>query len=242
MKYLLRITLLLALGACGSADKEDKTSSDGVDRVYREDGSLYSEMAYKDKKLDGISKTYHSNGKVFREETYANDKKHGKSIQYYQDGTMHSETMYDNGRIEGIVKRYHKDGKLKAEAPFKKGCECLGLKEYILNGDPRPHYPDIVIEAVDKVVESGVYYIRLSVTERVQKAEFYYGNLNDGCLHDGLIPIRPTGKDKGEMSYKMVPGQMLTEQVNIVAKIETIAGNILVKQRSYKVSIDHHLF
>lgn len=220
----------------------DDPGANGIVKTYREDGSIYTEANYVNGSLNGICKTYHPNGKLFREENYIDNIVQGKVLQYYQSGILYSETNYDSGKIEGVVKRYHKDGKLKAEAPFKKGCECLGLKEYILNGDPRPHYPDIVIEAVDKVVESGAYYIRLSLTERVKKAEFYYGDLNDGCLHDGLIPIRPTGKDTGEIGYKLVAGQTLTEQINIVAKIETIAGNILVKQISYKVSIEHHLF
>jgi antitoxin component YwqK of YwqJK toxin-antitoxin module len=214
----------------------------GMVKTYREDGSIYTEANYINGSLDGICKTYHPNGKVFRVENYSNNILQGRVLQYYQSGILYSETNYDSGKTEGVVKRYHKDGKLKAEAPFKNGCECLGLKEYVLNGDPRPHYPEIVIETDDKVVESGAYYIRLSLTERVKKAEFYYGELKEGCLHDGLIPIRPTGKDTGEIGYKLVKGQTLTEQINIVAKIETIAGNILVKQELLKVSINHHLF
>jgi hypothetical protein len=243
MKYLFRITLLVALGACGPTDKEEKGSKDdGVDRAYREDGSLYSEMSYKDKKLHGICKTYHSNGKVFREETYANDKKHGKFTQYYQDGTMHSEMMYDSGKIDGIVRRYHKDGKLKAEAPFKKGCECLGLKEYILNGDPRPHYPEIVIKTEDKLLSSASYYIHLSLTERVRKVEFFKGYLKEGCLHDGLESVISDAKNTGRIGYTVIQGEFVMERINVVAKIETIAGNILVTQRSYNVAIDFPRF
>lgn len=243
MKYLVRIALLVGLGACGSADKEGKGSKDnGVDRVYREDGSLYSEMSYKDHKLHGICKTYHENGKVFREETYTNDKKHGKFTQYYQDGTMHSEMLYDSGKIDGIVRRYHKDGKLKAEAFFKKGCECLGLKEYILNGDPRPHYPEIVIKTEDKLLSTASYYIHLSLTERVKKVEFFKGNLKDGCLYDGLESVISNDKNTGRIGYTVVPGEFVMERINIIAKIETIAGNILVTQRSYNVAIDFPRF
>jgi hypothetical protein len=243
MKCLYYLVLLSVAVSCSTSDKkkeEEGSTENGIVKNYRADGvTLFSEVSYEHGKLNGVSKTYHPDGKLFLEEWYVNDKRQGKVTQYYQSGIIHSETLYDSGKIHGIVKRYHKDGKLKAEAPYKQGCACLGLKEYILNGDPRPHYPEIVIKTEDKMLSQASYYVHLSLTERVKKVEFFKGYLKDGCLPDDLERIPSGGDDKkARIGYGVGPGDFVMEKINIVAKIETIAGNILVTQQSYTVSVD----
>lgn len=238
MKALIRIFALLVLVACGRETSETGEVTDGVVRTYRDDGSVITEFTYKNGKRNGLCKTYHPTGKIYREDMFADDVLHGMAKQYYNTGILYSETNYDSGRIDGVQKLYHKDGKLKAEAPFKKDCACLGLKEYILNGDPRPHYPEIVVTTENAILSTGYYYVRLSLTERVKEAQFYVGNLKDGCWHDGLDVVPVLGKDKGELRYEVSPGMFVMERINIVAKIKTIAGNTLITQRSYNVSAD----
>jgi hypothetical protein len=238
MKIGLRVFVLVVLAACGSKENVEEGTKDGIVKTTREDGSIHTEFTYKNGKMNGLCKTYHPNGKVYREDTFVDDVLQGNSKQYYQTGILYSETFYDSGRIEGVQKLYHKDGKLKAEAFFKKDCPCLGLSEYILNGDPRPHYPEIVIEAEDKILSTGFYYVRLSLSERVKEAQFYTGNLKDGCWHEGLEAIPAPTKDTGELRFALSPGMFVMERVNIVVKIKTIAGNTLIKQKPYNISVD----
>lgn len=239
MKVVVTIALFTILTSCSSFDKKkDNSEKEGVVKNFRPDGTLYSEASYHNEKLHGVSKTYHPNGKLFLEESYVNGTKHGKTIQYYQTGILYSETNYDSGKIHGIVKRYHKDGKLKAEAPYNHGCECLGLKEYILNGNPRPHYPEIVIRTEDKMLTQASYYIHLSLTERVKKVEYFRGYLKEGCLHNELEPIMSTGEDRGRIGYTIGPGEFVMEKINVIARIETITGNVLVTQKSFNVAAD----
>lgn len=241
MRYLYRLTFvaLFFVGCTVSREKEpESTIKNGVITVYRDDGRLHKELAYKNDKLHGLSKIYHPDGKLYLETEWANDKRHGLTKQYYQNGILYSETYYDSGKITGILKRYHKDGKLKSEAHYNKGMECAGLKEYILNGDPRPHYPAIVVIPENKILSEGYYYLHLSLTERVKKVTYYKGNLKANCLHSDLERIYADGKDKAMFVYTLGYGQFVMENVNFIAKIETIAGNVLVVQKTVNVAIE----
>ncbi len=240
MRYLYRIAFALLLVACAPTKEKvpESTVKNGIKKVYRDDGRLHQELAYKDDKLNGLSKVYHPNGKLYLETEWANDKRHGITKQYFQSGILYSETQYDSGKITGILKKYHKDGKLKAEAPYNKGMECAGLKEYILSGEPRPHYPSIVIRPENKILSEGAYFLHLSLTERVHKVTYYKGNLKENCLHSNLERIYEDGKNKGMYAYTLSHGQFVMETVNFVAKVETIAGNVLVIQKSFNVAVD----
>lgn len=238
MRYVFWLVIVLI--SCSSPKKKETESAvkNGIINVYRDDGRLHKELSYKDGKLHGLSKIYHPNGKLYLETEWANDKRHGLTKQYFQNGILYSETYYDSGQITGTLKKYHKDGKLKAEMRYKNGEECTGLKEYILSGEPRPHYPEIVITPENKILSEGYYYLHVSLSERVHKVTYYKGHLKDGCLHKGLETIYADGKNKGMYAYALSPGQFVMETINIVAKVETIAGNVLVIQKSMNVAVE----
>lgn len=234
MKYFYYVVIVSIIVSCSSKEKtEDQASTnEGVVKSYRGDGTtLFSEVTYHNGKRNGLSKTYHPDGKVYLEEWYVNDKKHGQVTQYYQSGVLHSETNYDSGSMHGIVIKYHKDGKLKAESRFNHDCPCVGLKEYILNGDPRPSYPEIVVTMDDQLLTRASYYVNLTVSERVKEVEFFKGSLKDGCFHKGLEPITMKAKEKGQIDLSVGPDGLIDQRINVIAKIETIAGNILITQK-----------
>jgi hypothetical protein len=239
MKCLSWSVMLLLILSCTESQKQEPSSTvkNGIIKVYREDGRLHKELAYKNDTLHGVSRIYHPNGKLYLETEFANDKRHGTTKQYFQSGILYSETHYDSGRITGILKKYHKDGKLKAEVPYNKGMECAGLKEYILNGEPRPHYPSIVISMEDKLKAEGRYYVKFSISERVHKATFYRGTLKDNCLHSELEKIYQPEENKAMLVYPLSQGQYFDETENFIAKVETIAGNILVIQKTLHIKI-----
>lgn len=223
MRFLSLSFCLIVFFSCKKdKPRTDETIKNGIITVYRDDGRLHKELAYKDGKLNGLSKVYHPNGKLYLETEWTNDKRHGLTRQYFQSGILYSETYYDSGKITGVLKKYHKDGKLKAEMPYKNGVECAGLKEYILNGDPRPHYPEIVITTDNKIKAEGIYYLKFSVSERVHKATFYRGRLKDDCLHSELEKIYQPKDDEALLAYPVSDFQIIDQTDNFIAKIKPL--------------------
>ncbi len=237
MRIFFRIAGFIMLAGCAAETLDSEKIH--VVTIHRTDGMVYSEVSYKGEKPHGPSRLYHPDGKLFLEIMYKDGVKHGISKQYYQrTGTLYLEAEYVDGVMQGAAKKYHKDGKLKAEMSFQDDFECLGLKEYILNGEPRPHYPEIIVTPENKLLIDNQYVLHVSLSERVQSAEFFMGELKNGCLHDALQSVTPVGKDKGEIIINVVPGESLKATINIIARIQTIAGNVLVTQLSHRVEIN----
>lgn len=237
MKTILRIVCLILLTGCAQESRDSEEIH--VVTIHRTDGMIYSEVSYKGEKPHGPSRIYHPDGKLFLEMMYRDGVKHGPSKQYYQkNGSLYLEAEYVNGVMQGIAKKYHKDGKLKAEMSFRDDFPCVGLKEYILNGDPRPHYPEIIITPESKLLTNNEYLLHVSLSERVQAATFYVGVLDNDCLHDALQDVSPDGMESGTIVINVVPGESIRGVVNVIARIETIAGNVLVTQQSHRMEID----
>lgn len=236
MRSLLCIGCLVLLAGC--AQETPDADEIHVVTIHRTDGMVYSEVSYKGEKPHGPSKIYHPDGKLFLEMMYHEGIKHGPSKQYYQNGRLYLEATYVNGVMEGDARKYHKDGKLKAEMVFKNDFPCAGLKEYILNGDPRPHYPEIIITPENNLLTDHEYRLHVSLSERVQSAEFFTGTLKGNCLHEALQDVTATGKDSGVVTVYVVPGESVRGLINIVARIETIAGNVLVTEQTHRLEID----
>lgn len=236
MRTILRIMSLVLLAGCGQETSDSEEPH--VVTIHRTDGTVYSEVSYKGQKPHGPSRIFHPNGKLYLEIAYRDGVKHGSSKQYYQNGMLYLEADYVNGVMEGLAKKYHKDGKLKAEMLFRDDFPCAGLKEYILNGDPRPHYPEIIVTPENKLLTNNEYLLHVSLSERVQAATFFIGQLNSDCLHDALQDVSLDGTDKGTISINVVPGESIRGVINIIARIETIAGNILVTQQTHRLEID----
>lgn len=234
MTKVFRIVLLIVLVSCQEVPDSEKIH---VEKIYRTNGVLYSEVTYKGERPHGPSRLYHPDGKLFLDMMYHNGIKHGTSKQYYQNGLLYLEAEYVDGVMKGPARKFHKDGKLKAEMRFRDDFPCAGLKEYILNGDPRPHYPDIIITPENRLLTSNQYLLHISLTERVQHAEFFVGQLNDGCLHDALQDVESTSKAAGVITINVVPGESLNGVVNVIGKIQTIAGNELVVQQPHRLNI-----
>lgn len=237
MRKLFGLGLFIVLAACTQETLDSEKLH--VETLLRTDGSVYSEVSYKGERPHGPSKLYHPNGKLFLDIMYKDGLKHGTSKQYYQqNGQLYFEAEYINGVMQGGTKKYHKDGKLKAEMSFNNDYPCAGLKEYILNGDPRPHYPEIIITPESKLLTDNEYLLHVSLTEPVQSVTFFIGQLKNGCLHDALNEITATSNETGSLAIHVVPGESLHGNVNIIARVETIAGNILVLEQSHRVQID----
>jgi hypothetical protein len=238
MRILFRIVIFILCAACTSQESFDAEKVSIV-KSYRPDGRLYATVAYVNNKPHGTGLQYHPNQKLYIEAEYSNGFKHGVAKQYYQSGVLYSETPFTQGKIDGIVKKYHKDGKLKAEIPYKNDFECIGLKEYILTGEPRPHYPEIIITPENRLLSGAGYLLHIALSERVQQASFFMGDLTDGCLNETLTDVLRTGKDTGVIEIMVKPGESVKANINIIARIETIAGNVLVTQQDHALAINY---
>jgi TonB family protein len=58
-------------------------------------------------------KTYYPNGSVKSEISFKDTVREGEAKFYFEDGTLKEERLYINGRVEGLVKVYSPNGKLK---------------------------------------------------------------------------------------------------------------------------------
>lgn len=235
MRAILQITSFVLLTACGPTKDSEEVH---VVTIHRTNGAIYSEVSYKGEKPHGSSRIYHPNGKLYLDIMYKDGIKQGIARQYYQSGMLYMEALYVDGVMNGPARKFHKDGKLKAEMSFRDDFACKGLKEYILNGDPRPHYPEIIITPESKLLTDNEYLLHVSLSERVQQATFFMGELKGDCLHDALLDIPADGKDTGTITMNVVPGESVKGVINVIARIETIAGNVLVTQQSHRLEID----
>jgi antitoxin component YwqK of YwqJK toxin-antitoxin module len=87
----------------------------GIQITYYKDGSVNTEISYKNGKLDGISKQYYPNGVIRRLDRYSNGEVIGISKKYYDNGTLESETKFKKGASYEyeLYKTYYKTGILK---------------------------------------------------------------------------------------------------------------------------------
>ncbi len=84
-------------------------------RRYFPDGSLESEVRYKDGKVNGKARYYYSTGSLRREIVWKDDKKHGPSVSYYKNGNVEDSSVYQNGEQHGPYISRHANGALRAE-------------------------------------------------------------------------------------------------------------------------------
>ncbi len=245
MRYVLILTILLFTNC--ESKKTDKTAKqksptkDGVIKSTYPDGTTQKEITMKGGKKNGRAKEYFKNGKVSMEIDYVDDLKHGTLTRYYETGLVFKELTYEEGKQTGIEKRYKSNGKLTAEIPYKDDNPCVGLKEYLVSGEPRKKYPTIVVKPIDTILKDGRYILEISMSDGSKQVEYYRGELLPGdCLSNFMGNIFE-GKKKGtgEIKYMLPSGGFVMDQINIVAKVKTLQGNYFITQRKYNVAIEN---
>lgn len=240
MRFIL--LLLIVLCACSKKEKDQSApikNPDGTTtvRAYYKNKKVRSEQSFKGDKRHGMSRTYNEQGQVILELPYADDLRNGQSKRYYETGQVYQTTEYVNDTIHGSLVKYRSNGALSSEARYEKALPCLGLKEYLEDGTLKKKYPKIVIKVVDKVGESGEYLINVSMSEKVKKVHYYTGELSpSGCVYENNKWILLDEVEKtGRINYSVMPSRYATNELNIVAVVETILGNEYVTQQKFKV-------
>lgn len=241
--FIYFLVLAASITACDSMESKsrDKTGKkDGVVKQHRSDGSLKNEIPYKNGKRHGIAKTYYKNGVLRQQVSYINNVKHGEVTTYYETGKKYQVTPYENGKIHGIRKKYRMDGRLLGEVPYVNNEPCAGLKEYLLNGDPKTQYPDILITEINNLLKSNEFILRLSISDNSKKVVYYLGELDkNGCIKDDAMKVMPQKPGVLDLKYNLGPGMFMMETINIIAVVETRLGNPYVTQKKYNLAIEN---
>ena len=104
---------------------------DGVQKSYWDDGTLKSELCYKDEKLNGECVWYTTDGHVLTRAYYQDDTLNGCYQRYYPNGTLEIEGWYKQGQRDSVYRTYSEKGKLVSEEYYVEGK---------LNGEARKWY------------------------------------------------------------------------------------------------------
>jgi len=234
--------LLGILPQCTPAeqDKQKKSRKNGLVTQYRKDGSLKTEIEYKNGKRHGLARSYYENGQLRQEITYENNVKHGEAKTYYQSGQLYQITPYHNGYIHGTREKYRMEGNLMAEVPYYYSSPCQGLMEYLLNGKRKKQYPAIEIEIDDQLSVNNQYIIRFSMSEKMKDVAFYHGTLDEnGCMVDEMENIYSPRTGVGEITFNLLPGYAVREEFNIIAKGTTKLGSPYITQRQMSLAVEN---
>lgn len=246
MKFLFALIAIGILSCYPEKRKGEKTNGkinpDGsklVTSKYR-DGKIKAEITYKDGKRNGASRSYDKNGNLVLELPYVEDKREGTSKKYYAGGKQLSQTTeYRADKMHGKQTKYRENGDLMSEALYENDFPCLGLKQYLTDNTLKREYPTIKITPVDQLETQGVYLLEMS--EKVRSVKYYSGKLSaSGCLTGDLYFImQDESRKTGKLRYHLSPGGFLMEELNIIAAVTTLQGNIYITQRSYNLAIDN---
>ena len=86
--------------SCGEKKNEDFVKS------YYDDGTIKSELRYKDGKLNGECWWYYQNGKPQLKITYTNDTLNGEAMRWYDNGNIESRYYFSNDQYDGLFESY----------------------------------------------------------------------------------------------------------------------------------------
>jgi hypothetical protein len=235
---LLFIITVFGFG-CSKERQEPRGKLQGLHKFYFPDGGLYLEINYKDSVPHGITKRYYKSGQLLEEGLYRNGIQHGLTRMYYENGQLSSITPYDSGRIHGIKKKYRKDGSPAYEAPYHYNQPCVGLTELFLSGRPVDNYPKIVITPKDDLLQSNMFTLELSLSDKSKLVEFYKGELMDGKYIGSSAREIYNSNGIGKLFYVVPPGGYEMETLKIIAKIKTDLNNYYITTTSYNLAIEN---
>ncbi len=239
-------TLIFILTFLGCENISEKATTkkgikDGVVKQYRAGNILKSEITYKNGKRHGLAKTYYKDGKLRQEIDYIEGAKHGKAITYYENGKVFQNTPYVDNKIQGVRKKYRKNGQLMAEIPYNNGMPCKGLKEYLLDGNPKKKYPHIVFIEKDNILVSGKFDLEVKMSDGSRNVDFYVNTplSEEGCLitEVGARSMYRPGTLK--LSYNLPTGSFVMEEVQIVAMVKTKLGSPYITQAKHNLAIEN---
>jgi antitoxin component YwqK of YwqJK toxin-antitoxin module len=123
---------ILFLGALGAYSFWELNRHEGLVREYYGDGSLRSEVVFKNGLPDDTAKTFYKNGQLRRIAYFKNGRQLGQTLSYYENGKLKAEEFYHDSMLSGHCKFYDENGALQWEADFQNGVIVAGTrKDYL---------------------------------------------------------------------------------------------------------------
>ena len=208
---------------------------------YAKSGKVLSVMNFKNRKLEGRAVKFYKDGITKRSElNYSVGRLEGIQKRFYKSGALYKEEMYVGGKRNGITKKYREGGNLMSEAMFRDGFAGTDLKEYLTNGKLKKIYPVIVIEEEDNLAKNGTYKVKVFLSDKSQKVEFYLGELDDGMyLNDNML--RQYTEDDGVLIFAIYleKGEIAVGEYDIIAKVITRLNNVYITTRKHALRIKY---
>jgi hypothetical protein len=247
MRNLVSLVFLLPMICCevNSSKKESKDGKNGIVRSYYDNAKkiIKAEVTMKDGKRNGPAIQYYRTGKKSIEMNYVNGERDGLSTRYFENGTIGQQTTFVKDKMHGIQKRFRENGKLLSEITFFNNQPCKGLKEYFNDGTLKTEkdFPRIVIKPIDRIFTDAIYLLKLSLSEKANEVEFYVGSLTDQkYLGDkALRAWSVDSKVEADLVFRLPPGTLMMEKINIIAKFKTINGNYYITEAPYNLAIEN---
>ncbi|MFT7032482.1 MAG: hypothetical protein ACJA2S_000982 [Cyclobacteriaceae bacterium] len=234
---------VLSIQSCQYLDKKNESKSDsnkkdGSVKTFRKDGNLFSEINYVNGRMHGISKRYSKRGKLQFLDSYVDGIKNAKSLQFYPDGKVMRETSYMHGQKNGVTKAFWATGTLSSSITYREDLPANDLKEFMKSGKEKK-YETLLIQAIDELNTSGKYILKIKFSKNAKRADYYIGELVDGkYFAEYELAKIPEKNGVGMLVFKPPPGGFIMKKYNIIGKLKTARGNILIRQKIYNLAID----
>jgi MORN repeat variant len=102
-------------------DSSGRAQNCGLAQEWYSDGTLKSQIPWKQGAMEGDAIYFHSNGRKAKATHYQDGKKLGFSASWYANGQKQWEAMFQNDQANGIWREWHPNGKRKIEALYDRG-------------------------------------------------------------------------------------------------------------------------
>lgn len=110
----------------------EETKKDGVYKDYHENGTIKSEISYKDGLYHGPFKEYYENGVLWQEGIYKEGQPKGIQKTYFESGNLQVEMDWTDWD-DRMTKTYYENGQLQSEVHIEEG-KLISKKEYDKDG------------------------------------------------------------------------------------------------------------
>jgi antitoxin component YwqK of YwqJK toxin-antitoxin module len=240
MRGILLFMVLLAACSCHRTSPGEGTGvrEDGDRLVFRkrDDGTISSvNQVDEEGKVHGIRVTYYQDGKtVYSKQSFQHGIKQGPAAFFYTNGQIFKETNFEDGKRQGMTRVYYRDGSLAAEFESEQGQVLPGLKEYDRSGRLLTDYPGVEFREIDHLASRNRVDLEISCTKSHSGIKFYKLNGENG---DTSRVYLITENDRALLQYYAKPGEVLHEQIDILAEIPTELGNIMVRKYGYLLEV-----
>ena len=221
-------------------DKDGKIVSGEITQ-FAENGKLKAIINVADYKLHGPAKKYYEDGETLRSELiYKEGKLEGMQKRYYKSGALYKEEPYIEGKRHGLVVKYRESGLKMTEVEYKYGQPGTVLKEYLTDGSLKTKYPKIEIKEVNNLQTNGEYIVRVSMSDKTKNVKYYLGELDEGKFFSSALKEQHN-VNGGVLELKayLKPGEMLNQELNIVARMPTRLNNAFITTHRVRLNVSY---